>query len=182
MRLKVSVLALSALFAAPALAQEAQPAAQGAQTTPAALTQADFTAGAQIHDTSGNVIGTVDSANADGVVISLGTARVQVPYHSIAKHDDKFVMAMTREQLLAAAAQSRVTAATLADLTEGAQVRDSEGVVVGTVESADAEGAVVRLDGDKRVLLPVSGFGKSTDGLVIGMTKAQLEAAIAGGA
>jgi hypothetical protein len=67
--------------------------------------------------------------------------------------------------------------ATAADLRVGAQVLDQQGAVVGTIETADASGAVLNT-GTARGRLAVNSFGRNNRGLVISMTKAQLEAAI----
>lgn len=69
-----------------------------------------------------------------------------------------------------------VSQATAADIQAGAQVRDQAGAPVGTIESVSAEGAVVST-GTVRAQLPISSFGKDNQGLVIAMTKVQLEAA-----
>lgn len=69
-----------------------------------------------------------------------------------------------------------VTQATAADIQAGAQVRDQAGAPVGTIESVSAEGAVVST-GTVRAQLPITSFGKDNQGLVIAMTKTQLEAA-----
>lgn len=66
--------------------------------------------------------------------------------------------------------------AAAADVQAGAEVRDTDGNVVGTIESVDANGAVIAT-GEARVQIPVSSFAKSDKGLVIAMTKAELEAA-----
>lgn len=71
-----------------------------------------------------------------------------------------------------------VVAATSADVTAGATVRDTEGEMVGTVESVNANGAVVAT-GNSRVQIPVSSFGKNEEGLVLAMSKAELDAAAA---
>lgn len=71
-----------------------------------------------------------------------------------------------------------VRAATATDLRTGVQVRDQQGGLVGTIESADAAGAVVNT-GTARGRLALTSFGTNGQGLVIAMTKAQLEAAIA---
>jgi hypothetical protein len=68
-----------------------------------------------------------------------------------------------------------VTAATAADVRAGIEVRDTKGGLVGTVESVDAEGAVVAT-GNVRAKLPFRSFGKNNLGLVISLTRAQLEA------
>lgn len=74
------------------------------------------------------------------------------------------------------ASAGTVTQATAADIQAGAPVRDQAGAPVGTIESVSAEGAVVST-GTVRAQLPISSFGKDNQGLVIAMTKIQLEAA-----
>lgn len=74
------------------------------------------------------------------------------------------------------ASAGTVTQATAADIQAGAQVRDQAGAPVGTIESVSAEGAVVST-GTVRAQLPITSFGKDNQGLVIAMTKTQLEAA-----
>jgi hypothetical protein len=68
-----------------------------------------------------------------------------------------------------------VTAATKADIKAGAEVLDQAGDTVGTVESVTASGAVVST-GKVRAEIPFASFGKNDKGLVIAMTKTQLEA------
>ena len=77
----------------------------------------------------------------------------------------------------AAAQAGPVTPATAADVRAGVAVLDPEGGPVGTVESVDAEGAVVDT-GNIRAKLPIASFGRSARGLVISMTRAELEAAV----
>ena len=76
----------------------------------------------------------------------------------------------------AQAAAGPVTPVTAADVRAGLAVVDTQGGAVGTIESVDAEGAVVAT-GEVRAKLPLTSFGKNNLGLVISMTKAQLEAA-----
>lgn len=71
---------------------------------------------------------------------------------------------------------SEVKAATAADIKTGAMVNDQKGDPVGKVESVDADGVVVST-GTTRAKIPLSGFGVSEKGLVVGMTRAELEAA-----
>ena len=66
--------------------------------------------------------------------------------------------------------------ATAADVKKGAAVYDQKGGSVGTIESVSAKGAVVST-GKVRVPIPVSSFARNDKGLVISMTKAELEAA-----
>lgn len=69
-----------------------------------------------------------------------------------------------------------VTEATPADVLTGIEVRDANGGMVGTVETVDSEGAVVST-GNVRAKLPFRSFGKNDRGLVISLTRTQLEAA-----
>jgi preprotein translocase subunit YajC len=75
----------------------------------------------------------------------------------------------------ATATASTATAATAADVKAGATVVDQQGGTVGTIESVDANGAVIST-GKARVQIPVTSFAKNERGLVISLTKAQLEA------
>jgi hypothetical protein len=78
----------------------------------------------------------------------------------------------------AAATNAATALATAADLKAGTAVYDQNGGSVGTVDSADASGAVIST-GKARVKIPMSGIGKNARGLVVAMTKDQLEAAAA---
>ena len=69
-----------------------------------------------------------------------------------------------------------VTEAQVTDVRTGMQVRDSEGGMVGTVESVDGEGAIV-FTGNLRAKLPFRSFGKNNLGLVISLSRSELEAA-----
>lgn len=68
-------------------------------------------------------------------------------------------------------------AATQADLKTGAAVYDSTGATVGTIQSVTATGAVVA-SGKLRAEIPAASFAKNSRGLVIGITKAEFEAAV----
>ena len=84
----------------------------------------------------------------------------------------------TAEADAGAAASSDVTTATSSEVRAGSAVFDTSGGEVGTVESVDENGAVVST-GSARARLPFSSFGKNDRGLVISMSRAQLEAAVA---
>jgi hypothetical protein len=77
----------------------------------------------------------------------------------------------------AAAGQSqKPTAATAADVKAGAAVSDQDGGTVGKIDSVSGTQAVVDT-GTVRAKVPISSFAKNDKGLVISMTKAELEAA-----
>jgi hypothetical protein len=74
----------------------------------------------------------------------------------------------------ASASSGAVTTASAADVTAGAKVMDPDGGMVGTIEKVDANGAVIAT-GKARVQIPIASFAKNEDGLVISLTKAELE-------
>ena len=69
----------------------------------------------------------------------------------------------------------QVTAATEADITKGASVYDQNGELVGKVDSVSSTGAIVST-GKARAEIPVTSFGKNDKGLVVSITKAELDA------
>lgn len=88
------------------------------------------------------------------------------------------VAAEARAQAAPRGVAGELRIATISDVEEGSPVRDPEGGLVGTVESVDEEGAIVST-GRTRARLPFSSFGRNDRGLVISLTRAELEAAVA---
>ena len=77
----------------------------------------------------------------------------------------------------AQASGSAATApATAADVKAGLSVYDQKGGVVGKISSVSGANAVIDT-GTTRAQIPISSFAKSDKGLVISMTKSELEAA-----
>ena len=72
----------------------------------------------------------------------------------------------------------RARPATAADIVAGAAVSDTAGVQLGTIESVDANGAVI-LTAVGRARVPVEAFGKNSHGLLLQTTKAQFDASVA---
>ncbi len=90
-------------------AAQAQPSAQ-AQASPTRIaTAADVTAGAQVRDTAGAPVGTVETVDADSAVVSTGSVRADIPIASFGHNGQGLVLAMTREQLEAAARAAQRT-------------------------------------------------------------------------
>ena len=63
-----------------------------------------------------------------------------------------------------------------ADVKAGATVFDSAGDTVGTIKSVSAKGAVLDT-GKVKVTIPLTSLAKSEKGLLVGMSKAEIEAA-----
>jgi preprotein translocase subunit YajC len=68
-----------------------------------------------------------------------------------------------------------------ATVTAGAQVFDQTGGTVGRIDTVEGQFAVLATDKSK-VRLPLTSFAKGDKGLVIGMTKDQIDAAASGAA
>jgi hypothetical protein len=75
-----------------------------------------------------------------------------------------------------ASSQTAITPATAADVKAGVSVYDQSGSRVGKIRSATKENAVVDT-GTTRAQVPIASLGKSDKGLVISMTKSELDAA-----
>ena len=78
----------------------------------------------------------------------------------------------------AAPKTARAVPAKPSDVTAGSEVRDKAGVVIGTIDSVSMAAAVVATPGGK-VEVPLEAFGKNNKGLLVGMTKAEFDAAVA---
>jgi hypothetical protein len=159
-------------------AQAAQPGRQAVQPpAPAAATSPSV--GATVFGAGGERIGTIASLTADAAVIDNGTNQAAVPLNAFAADANGFKITLTKAQFDTAAAQAAAQSQgqLKAALVAGAQVKAVDGAtVIGTVKAV--EGELVTLNttkGDIRV--PVKGFAVGANGLVSGLTPAQIEAA-----
>ena len=173
------VLLCAAATAAPALAQTAPPSATPGAAAPAPSAGAQITAGATIVDASGAQVGTVDQVNGDVVLVNTGTNKVGVPRGNFAPGPNGLVLGNTKAQLDAAAtqaaAQAQAQVRTL--LVPGAAVHGTGGLTLGTVKSVDDQFVTLTSkSGDAR--LPLTGFAAGPNGLVVGITQAQFDAAV----
>lgn len=134
--------------------------------------------GAQVVDTAGNPVGTIEQVAGDLAVLSTGSNKVSLPLSSFGAGEKGPVLAMTRAEVDAAAAGAAASqkAEATAQVTQGAQVTDTKGAPVGTIESVEGEFATVATANSK-VRLPLNAFGKGATGPVIAMSAAELDAA-----
>ena len=171
---------LAALLMCPALVGSVMMTAQTAtaQTPPA---PANITVGAPIYDAKGGDVGTVDSLAGDNVVVSTGTQKVTLSKAAFAQWPKGLTIAMTRDELNAAAQQAAAqNAQALASaLVAGAEVHSVGGsAVLGTVKTIEAEQVLVTTTkGD--VNIPKSAFVMGPAGLSVGFSAEQFEAAVA---
>ena len=165
----------AALLVTPAFAQEAAPAAQ--PTQPAAAAPAtgapSLTQGATVYDAQGGTVGTIESADAQGAVVSTGTTKVKVPAQSFAAGPKGPTIAMTKAELDAAAGAA---AAKPLELSVGATVYGPQNAEVGKIEAVEGD-LVTVATAKTKAKLPKSAFAQGDTGPVIGMTAEQLDAA-----
>lgn len=139
-----------------------------------AFAQADgFTVGTEVLDGSGNPVGTVTAVNGDVVTVKTDKLDANLGKGSFANQDGKLYIGMSQAELNAAIEQDK--AAAEASLAVGAEVKDSAGASVGTIEAIDAEFVTLKLASGKSVRLPRNGIAGSANGAVIGLTAADLE-------
>lgn len=175
MKFVAIALAGSALMAMPAFAQTAAPAgaAAPAATAPSAATTApSVTVGAAVNDTTGAPVGTIESVNGGNAILSTGTAKAAIPVASFAKGPNGLVVGITKADLEAKVAQ----ATTPQQITAGMAINGPQGNPVGKVETVTGDMVTVATANTK-VQLPKNAFAQGPNGLVIGMTAEQLDAA-----
>lgn len=172
-----AAIALAAVpVGAPAATAPVAPAFQQAAPVPSV--------GETVHDSTGAVIGTVETVTPQAIVIKSGTLSIPVAPASVGKGADGWVMGVTKAELEAAAqkAQAEAQAQLKAALVAGAEVKDRTGAtVVATVKEADDEFVTLTsTQGAREAKLPANAFGLSPNGIVIGMTADEFNAAIGG--
>lgn len=171
------LMATAAAFAAtPALAQQAAPAGPAASPA-AAAAPAGVVAGATVRDQAGNVVGTIDSVDSAGAVLNTGKVKAKLALASFAATPKGPIIALTKDQVEAQVSQASSQALDQA-LVVGAVVHGPQGNQVGTVESITGDQVVVATPKAK-AQLSKSAFAADSRGLIIGLTQAQLDAAIA---
>lgn len=173
MILRAAFLATTLMTASaiPAVAQETAPAAAPAK--------ANVTAGATVMDAKGGAVGTVASVSGEVAVIDTGTVKASVPTSAFAQSDKGLLIGMTKTELEAAAqgAAQQQQQQFLASLTPGTAVTDQNGGAVGTIESVEGDMVTIATPNAK-AKLPKSAIAQGPNGPIIGMTQAQLEAAV----
>jgi len=170
MKYLVLALAGSAGLALPVFAQATQPATASA-TTPATAT-ANVTAGATVVDMTGAPVGTIESVNGGNAVLSTGTVKAAIPVSSFAKGANGLVVGITKADL-----EAKVQAATKpTEIAAGMAVTGPGGAAVGKVDAVSGD-LVTVATANSKAQLPKTAFAQGPNGLVIGLTAAQIDAA-----
>lgn len=154
-------------------------------------TAADITVGAPLRALDGKPIGKIAAIDADGVVVDTGQSKVKLPLDSFGKDKAGLLIGITAAKFgeMVAAAQTQAAAsappakaepraASVADISAGAQLRDVNGQPVGKITAVASDGATVDT-GQSKVKLPLDAFGVDSSGLVIGITMQKLNEIIA---
>jgi hypothetical protein len=85
---------------------------QASQTTPAETGQmvpakeADLKSGLSVYDQKGGLVGKIESVSSKGAVVSTGKTRATIPVSSFGKSDKGLAIAMTKDEIDAAAKKS----------------------------------------------------------------------------
>lgn len=146
----------------------------------AAQVGAPITAGMQIVDVKGGMVGTVTAIDPTTVTLKTDRHEAKLPRSSFTLDQGKLLFGMTQAELNAAI-DTEIAKANAA-LVPGANVKSSDGIAVGTIASIDTENATITLTSGGKVTVPRSGISGTADGAIIGVTAAQLKAQIAGAA
>lgn len=143
--------AATALFAAPAMAQDA---------------------GTTIVGSDGAPIGTVLSNDGETAIVDTGSFEVPIPVFAFAEIDGAFTMEVTKEQvdgMMAAAVaeqEAAAQAAFAAALVPGAEVTTADAQLLGTVAEIEEERIVLDREGQP-VGLPRDLFGVNAEGALV---------------
>jgi len=131
--------------------------------------------GAAVTDPQGSAVGTITAVDAQFVTVRTDRHQVRLPVTSFTATDDAVLFGLTRDQLngqldlaLAQAQQA---------IAVGAIVRDPQGATIGPVEVVDAETVTVKF-GERQVRFPRASLAPGQEGLVVGVTVADLQAQV----
>lgn len=180
LRTAFAATALMITGATAAYAQQPAPTpATPATATAAGAAKVEVTQGAAVMDAKGGAVGTIASVNGDVAVIDTGVVKASVPTSSFAKSEKGLLLGMTKAELEAAAkgASAEQKEQFLASLAPGLAVTDASGGAVGTIEAIEGDLVTIATPNAK-AKLPKASLAQGPNGPVIGMTQAQLEAAV----
>ena len=130
------------------------------------------TVGAKVYDPQGGEVGTVESVQGGVVTVNTGTARAGLPTSAFASREKGLTIGMNKAQIEAAVtgAAAQTSAAKDAALAVNAQVKSSDGVVLGTISKIEGDDVTVQLSNGSSVVLKKSYLGLVNNALTLGMT------------
>lgn len=141
-----------------------------------ALAAPPYTVGTAVLDARSGPVGTVAATEGDTVVVvRTDKYDVRLPVTSFKAQNGKLYIALTQAELNAKHEADQ--AAIAASLLPGRPVQGLGGTVLGTIESFDSTGVVIKLANGKVIKIPSNGIaGRAVGPAVAGVTAEQLEA------
>lgn len=179
--MKKSLIAAAILAAsvshAPLMAQEASD--QAAEAVAAALQ-----VGATVYGPDGAEVGTIESLPAGNAVVFTGTQRATLPAEAFGKNENGLLISMTKAQLEEAvsAAEAQASTAMTSALVADAEIKSSDGVVVGSVQKVDGDNVIVDLPEGQAITLQKQHLTADESGLKLVMSAAEFQAAVSAAA
>lgn len=161
------------MASAPLLAQDA------ADPVAAALV-----VGATVYGPQGAEVGKIESMPNGNVVVFTGNNRATLPASAFGKNEKGLVVSMTKAQLDAAVeaavakAKQQANQALATALVPDAEVRSSDGVLVGSVQKIEGNNVVVDLADGRAITLQRKHLTADDSGLKLVMTEAQFQDAV----
>lgn len=162
------------------LASAAIPSIAYAQDAAAEAPAVEVTTGATIYGPDNEVVGTVEQVMDGLVVINTGTHSATLARDAFAPGENGPAIGYTKAQLdeAVAAAKAEADAQFAAALVPGAEIKASDGVTIGKVESVGEDGSVVVAREDGPIALSRNQLSLNDGALTLHVTSAQLESAI----
>jgi hypothetical protein len=131
--------------------------------------------GARITDPQGGEVGTITAVDGQYVTVRTDRHETRLPVTSFTPTETTILFALTRDQLNDQIDQALAQAQQAVQV--GAIVRDPRGETIGPVEAVDAETVTVKF-GERQVRFPRASLAPGQDGLVVGVTVADLRAQV----
>ena len=157
-------------------------AAIALSATPA-LADDHVAAGATVYGPQGGVVGTIVSVENNQTVLDTGKHKVPLGVDMYGNGETGPTITVTQAQLNIMIDSQLAEAATKRDaaLVVGAEAMDAEHAALGTVLEIDGDNVVVARGGDEadKVTIPRDYFDATDHGLMVRVTNAQIEQAMA---
>jgi hypothetical protein len=141
---------------------------------PAAVSAQGIVVGTSVTDTQGGAVGTITAVEGDTVVLRTDRHEVRLPAASFTATATGALFGVTRDHLNADL--DRMQAQASQAFAVGSNLIDRNGAVVGPVTALDSESVTVKI-GEAVLRLPRTALAPSPQGLVVGATLTELQAA-----
>ena len=134
--------------------------------------------GATVTDPQGGEVGTITAVDSQFVTLRTDRHETRLPVASFTATDASVLFALSRDQLNSQIDQ--LLAQAQQALTVGAVVHDRDGATIGPIAASDEQTVTVTF-GAQPVRFPRAAVVPSQNGLVVGVTVAELQAQVGAG-